>query len=92
MSPAREIATLEPWAFRLAPIGMEEEIAVATFHEVEPQTRKADGPVTQIVCLPAASREPVTSKQGRGNLAIGDVFEPRVECAEREDETFSPCC
>ena len=65
-----EIATPKRLALRAEPIGVEEEIAVATPHERESQTRKADGIIAQVVGFPAALRKPITSKQDGSDIAV----------------------
>lgn len=92
MSRACEITTPKHLVVLAAPIRVEEEIAVATLHELESETRQSDGAIAQIMGFPAALREPITSKQGRCDSAVGGVLKPTIKRAQCEGEALSPRC
>ena len=68
-----EIATPKRLDFRAEPIGVEEEIAVATVHERGSQTHKADSVIAQIMGFPATLRKPRAPPPGKAEQPVVDV-------------------
>jgi len=67
-----------------------QEVEIAALHQLHAGPHQANGPVTQVVCLPAGTdRDACAAEQSRRDDAIGLAGKARVQRAEGKDKAVT---
>lgn len=73
------------------PVWVEKQLPIAALHQLDSEAAKADGSITQIMCLPAAFGQSRCMKQSGGDFTVGGAFKPCVERAQRVNQVIALC-